>query len=318
MMTPFPKVEASPATIDAIVARLALGTRTAAPLAHRGTSHTVYLLDDTFVLRIPRNHPVSITSVGFEAIAVPAARAAGVHTPALIAVDDTLELLPVPYTIYERVHGISLDQLDLAPEAIPNTWRRLGQDLARLHSGVAREGLMARIPADEADLDPRPWLAELAAAGFIPPAPAAYLHVWLEQLAPLALRALPRCFCHGDMNISNVLVHPQSHAYLALIDWAGVMWGDGAWDLAVVSLRAVPWLLEGYRTIAPMPGEATAEARILWHHLRMGLYGLRRAPEHGQLWATQRLERLLAGMQVFLATPCAQWLGELVRFQRGQ
>jgi len=309
-MTAFPKVEVSPATIDAIVAHLALGTRTATPLAHRGTSHTIYLLDDAFVLRIPANHPACISSVRLEAIAVPVARAAGVHTPALIAVDETLGLLPVPYAIYERVHGISLDQLDLAPDAIPDVWRQIGQDLARLHSGIVRAGPLAQIPVDEADRDPRPWLSEIAAAGFIPQDAVAYLEAWLEQLAPLALKPPLLSFCHGDMNVSNVLVDPQSRAYLALIDWASV-WTDSAWDFAVVSLRAVPCLLEGYRSIAPMPEDATAEARILWHHLRMGLYGMRRAPQLGQPWATRRLERLLAGMRAFLAAPCAQWLAKL-------
>jgi hypothetical protein len=33
---------------------------------------------------------------------VPAARVAGVRTPALIVFDDSLDLLPVPYAIYER------------------------------------------------------------------------------------------------------------------------------------------------------------------------------------------------------------------------
>ena len=88
---------------------------------------------------------------------------------------------------------------------------------------AAREGPLAQIPVDEADRDPRPWLAEIAAAGFIPQDAVAYLQAWLEQLAPLALNPPSLSFCHGDMNVSNVLVDPQSRAYLALIEWTGVV-----------------------------------------------------------------------------------------------
>ena len=54
---------------------------------------------------------------------MPAARAAGVRTPALVAFDDSLQLLPVPYAIYERVRGETLGALDLGPEDTPRAWQ---------------------------------------------------------------------------------------------------------------------------------------------------------------------------------------------------
>jgi aminoglycoside phosphotransferase (APT) family kinase protein len=307
----FPEIAVSAATIRAIVARFALGTRKATPFVHSGTSHTIFMLDDAFVLRIPRNHPACISAVAIAAIAVPAARAAGVHTPELIAVDETLELLPVPYTIYERVYGVALEHISREPETTPDVWRRLGEDLARLHGGVPANGPVTKIAAATDDLDPRPWLQEIAAADVCAFGVIDYFETWLERLAPIALIPPSYSFCHGDVNIGNILIDLNTHAYLALIDWAGVFWGDRAYDFAVVSLSAVPWILEGYRTVTPLEADATIEARILWQHLRIGLYGMRSAPQRGEVWATQRLDRLLAGIGVFLTAPCAQWLADL-------
>jgi aminoglycoside phosphotransferase (APT) family kinase protein len=142
----------------------------------------------------------------------------------------------------------------------------------------------------------------------IAPAAIDYFEAWLERLAPLALVPPSRWFCHGDVNRGNILIDLHTRSYLALIDWAGVSWGDRAYDFAVVSLAVVPWILEGYRTVAPLEAGSAIEARILWQHLRIGLYGMRRAPQYGQEWATQRLDRLLAGIRLFLAAPCAQSL----------
>jgi aminoglycoside phosphotransferase (APT) family kinase protein len=235
----FPEVMVSAATIRAIVARFALGTRKATPFVHSGTSHVIFMLDDTFVLRIPRNHPACISSVAIEAIAVPAARAAGVHTPELIAVDATLELLPVPYAIYEQVHGVALEHIGSESDTTPDVWRRLGQDLARLHGGVRANGPVTEIAAATEDLDPRPWLQEIAAADIIAPGTIDYFEAWLDRLAPIALIPPSYSFCHGDVNRGNILIDRDTRAYLALIDWAGVFWGDRAYDFAVVSLSVV-------------------------------------------------------------------------------
>jgi aminoglycoside phosphotransferase (APT) family kinase protein len=307
----FPEVAVSAATIRAIVARFALGTHEATPFVHSGTSHTIFMLDDAFVLRIPRNHPAGIASVAIEAIAVSVARAAGVHTPELIAVDESLDLLPVPYAIYERVHGVALEHVATEPATPPDVWRGLGQDLARLHGGVRATEPATKITADTEDLDPRLWLQEIAATGMIAFRAIDYFETWLERLAPIALIPPSYWFCHGDVNRGNILIDLNTRSYLALIDWAGVFWGDRAYDFAVVSLSEVPWILEGYRTITPLEADATIEARILWQHLRIGLYGMRSAPQRGEEWATQRLDRLLAGIGLFLKAPCAQWLADL-------
>src|SRR5919199_1380157 len=81
------------------------------PLTQTGMINTVYALGRDYVLRVPRNHPGHVAQLLRERAAVPAARAAGVRTPALIAFDDSGEILPVPYAIYERVAGTPFELL---------------------------------------------------------------------------------------------------------------------------------------------------------------------------------------------------------------
>src|SRR5215472_8964636 len=96
-------------------------------LPHIGITNKLYGLGDHLMLRIPRNHPHIISLAHKEAKVVPAARAAGVHTPAILLFDDSCTLLPVPYTLYERVLGETLGLLDLEPEATPEVWRALAE-----------------------------------------------------------------------------------------------------------------------------------------------------------------------------------------------
>jgi hypothetical protein len=48
------------------------------------------------------------------------------------------------------------------------------------------------------------------------------------------------------------MVSVASREYLALLDWGSAGCGDVAWGFAGVPLRAAPWLLAGYRAVAPL------------------------------------------------------------------
>jgi hypothetical protein len=61
-------------------------------------------------------------------------------------------------------------------------------------------------------------------------------------------------------------------------------------------------MLEGYRAVVPLPSDATAEARILWHHLLFAIFGLHCVPIQKRSWIEQRLVRLRAGIQDFLSS----------------
>src|SRR5262249_31145996 len=142
----FPKVSAR--VLQAVSDYHGLGTRRFSRLPEIGIFNAVYALGDDLVLRIPRIHPAFVSAARKESVASPAARAVGVRTPALIAFDDTLNLLPVPYTIYERVHGATLGLLDHEPTDTPDMWREIGRDLARLHTCVADTGAVAEIAGE--------------------------------------------------------------------------------------------------------------------------------------------------------------------------
>src|SRR5688572_13851756 len=89
------------------------------PLAQTGMINAVYAFGPNLVLRVPRNHPGHVAQLQRERAAVPAARAAGVRTPTLVAFDDSREILPVPYAIYERVAGTPFELLGLDVRAAP-------------------------------------------------------------------------------------------------------------------------------------------------------------------------------------------------------
>jgi len=272
-----------------------------------GIFNTIFFLGDDFVLRIPRNHPNFIAATRKEAIAAPAAYRAGVRTPQLVAFDDTLTLLPVPYTIYQRVHGQKLGLLNLELTATPQVWRELGHDLAMLHLGV-REDALTRLVGTPEDLpDPHFWVEQLATRGYFTQVEANWFTRWLDRLAPAIQVSIPKRFLHGDTQATNIMVHAQSLEYMAVLDWGNSGWGDPAWDFAGIPLRVAPFLLEGYRTVTPLDSDESAEARILWRHLHLALFLLQREPQPNRSWAEQPTAMFIDIARFFLEDPGERW-----------
>lgn len=298
----FPEVTTE--VLQEISRRHGLGANAFSLLPQVGIFNLIYALGEDFVLRVPRDHPISASDAYKESVAVPAAREAGVRTPRIVAFDDSLDLLPVPYTVYERVRGETLGLLPQDPAKTPEVWRELGHDLALLHSGVRKDGPAAGLEMDEMP-DPRPWPDELAEEGYFTATEARWLTGWMEHLAPAALAPVPGRFLHGDSQATNVMVREGTLEYLAVLDWGSSGWGDPAWDFAGVPLRVVPSMLEGYRAAAPTDHDV--EARILWRHLQLSLYLLRRDPQPGRSWAERPLGMLLDVMRFLLDSPGPEW-----------
>jgi aminoglycoside phosphotransferase (APT) family kinase protein len=305
----FPKV--STRVLHDICEHHGLGIHTFSRLPEIGIFNAIYALGDDLILRIPRSHLAFTAAARKESLAAPAARAAGIRTPALIIFDDTLDLLPVPFTIYERVHGATLGLLDCEPEDTPDVWREIGRDLALLHSRVADTGAIADI-AGELLPDPRLLLDEIAQEGYVTAMEARWLTGWLDRLAAAALAPMPRRFLHGDLQTTNIMVRGDSLEYLALLDWGSAGWGDPAWDFAGVPLRAAPWLLAGHREVTLLDNDETAEARVLWRHLQLALLVLRRGPLPGRSWAERPLAMLLEIMRFMIESPIGVWRDLLV------
>ena len=300
----FPPVSAE--TLKAIGERHGLEAGDITPWKDTGIFNAIYLFGGEHVLRIPRDAPPFVAAIRKESAAVPAALAAGVRTPRLTAFDDSLELLPVPYAIYERVPGEALGELDLGPADTPGVWREVGRDLARLHEGVGEDEAVAGFECESLP-DPRSMPDELASTGYFTSEEARWLSGWLDLLAPFALAPLPQRFRHGDLQTTNVMVSPDTPTYLALIDWGACGWGDAAHDFAGIPLRAAPFMLTGYREVAPLPEDDTAEARILWRHLQIALFLLGRDPQPGLSWAERPAAMLVEILRFFLGSPGKPW-----------
>jgi aminoglycoside phosphotransferase (APT) family kinase protein len=263
-------------------------------------------MGDHYILRIPRNHPAHIEALYREAVAVPAARRAGVRTPALVVFDDICDLLPVPYAIYERVRGYALASLGLEPQQAEDVWRELGRDLARVHA-VKVGDLTSTLPVQEVLPDPRELVETRSTDGWYTSQEAGWLHAWLDRLASMTLSAACSRVLHGDSQATNVMVNTNPLSYLAVMDWGAAALGDPANDFAGVPLRAAPFMLNGHRELAALDDDDYAEARILWRHLQLGLFTLPRGAVPGRSWAERPLAMLFEILRFFLAEPGGRW-----------
>ena len=302
----FPEVSAD--TLRMIAEQHHFRVHTFARLPSIGVFNAIYLLGEDLVLRLPRNDPWFVAAIKKEAIAVPLARAAGVATPCLVAFDDSCTLLPVPYAVYERVHGEPLEQLGLDPAATPAVYRTLGRELARLHAGVSPDGPVGRLGMPNIPQgDPRPLPEQLAAEGYFSVVEARWLGQWIDRLAPILQEPRAMRFLHGDTQATNILVRPGSFEYLALIDWGGCGWGDPALDFSGMPLRAVPDVLAGYRELAALPDDESAEARILRYHLHFALVLMDNEPQPQRSWGERPLGYILDILRFLIEAPGARW-----------
>ncbi len=301
-------LEVSPDTLRKIAERHHLSVEAFTRLPSNGVFNAIYLLGEGLVLRIPRNHPHYIAALAKEVIAAPAARAAGVRTPELVAFDDSLTLLPVPYAIYERVHGVPFESCACDPAKTAAVYRELGRDLSRLHAGVSPESAARQVGIPNIpEGDPRLLPAELAAAGYFSPAEALWLEQWLDRLPPILSSPQDCRFLHGDTQATNILVRADTCGYLALIDWGGCGWGDPALDFSGMPLRFVPAALAGYRENGQLPDDENAEGRILVAQLHFALVNLQNGPQLQRSWGERPLGYLLEILHFLLGPPDSRW-----------
>jgi hypothetical protein len=305
-LPPFPRVELE--ILQEIARRH--GERDVRRLPQIGMFNAVYALGHNLILRVPRQHPDFVGATEGEAVASPLAKRAGVRTPALVEYDHSLSLLPVPFLVYERVHGDTLELLGLEPEATPEVWHELGRDYAKLHYGVGRTAENTHLEVLPSE-PPQPLVERLATRGTFTSREAAWLLGMLERLEPAMQQGVSKVFCHGDSQGTNVMVSATTRRYLALIDWGSATWADPAHEPAGLPLRALPYLLEGYRQVALMAGDDAAEARILWWQFRNALTCLERQPPpdlRTLSWVERPLSQLLEIMRFLMSPQGRPWL----------
>lgn len=314
MSTLAPETEVTGEAAAALLQRHGLPAQTPVTrMVSTGIINAVYAVGEHLVLRVPRaKYGEYILK---EARVVPRARAAGVRTPALVAMDDTLDILPVPYALYERVHAATLGLLSREPQEAAHAWRELGRDLGRLHAGIApipwSERPGARAAAERPRRTPQQLIEKEASAnGWLTSMEARWLLAWFERLEPLVeagRETRVARLLHADTQPSNVMVDGETLEYRALIDWGDARWGDVADEFIGPPLRAVPHMLAGHREVLPLDDDETAEARILWGQLRFMVSVLRRgkALEYG--WGERPLPRLVEIVRFFLEDQGSRW-----------
>jgi aminoglycoside phosphotransferase (APT) family kinase protein len=266
-----PKSDLTLEQLHAISEQHQLNVSSFSKMNSTGMANTIYALGEDLILRVPGNHPSAVAQTLTESVAVPVARKLGLQTPALRVFDASLEVLDRPFTIYERVHGNTLGLLDLEPSQIPETYRTVGHELATLHANALElDDPLGKLdhPGYE---QPRATLEQLATGRFLSTSDARWLNTWLDALEPATLEPIKHKFLHNDIHDMNIMVNPEDHSYLAIIDWGNAGWGDPAIEFRIASIQAVPFMLEGYRSVIPLEHEETAEARILWDQLGLAL-----------------------------------------------
>ncbi|WP_019587188.1 phosphotransferase family protein [Deinococcus apachensis] len=301
----------TPERLEALLARHGLAGYALVRLSNVGIFNAIFAVGDSLILRVPRQHPAFVEAALKEARAVNIVRALGVRTPALVAFDDALDVLPVPYGLYERVPGQPLEQLRLSPLETPEAYREVGRDLARLHSVVGRTGPLAQLTPEELP-PPDAWPDELAGQGYVGTSEARWLSSWINHLKQRGADATPDLvFRHGDLQATNIMVDP-SGAYVALLDWGACGWGDAAHDFAGVPLRAAPLMLQGYRAERDVPDDGSFEARVVFRQLQIALFLLRRSPQPDKSWAERPLGMMLDLLQSLATSPDERWRSALL------
>jgi aminoglycoside phosphotransferase (APT) family kinase protein len=279
--------------VDAVIARHRLDVHgdDTRPLPGIGTVNRAVALGQRYVLRIPK--PSGAAETRTESVAAPAAKAAGLATPALLVYDDDCDIFKVPYTVYERVEGENFGLFDLESGASAQIYRSIGRQLATLHQVVQHcpdpRGYLARpLRADPEDL-----LEHLGSEAFLGRLNIAWLGRVIARLRPAVAEAAPhRRFLHNDLLATNILVREGKLA--AIIDWNAAGWGDPALEFWAFPSRIFPCVLEGYQQVARIDGAETLPERILWDHLCLALESVLAPTEKGNLsWGTPPFARLI-------------------------
>ncbi len=236
------------------------------PLDATGVANRIYATKDV-VIRVAREHPEALRDARTESIAAPVAYEAGLLTPRLLIFDDSRDLLDRPYSIWQRVHGETLGLISSDPHSMPNTWRQVGHQMALLHVNVKQfEDPKKYLHEPERELNLKSFLEKLVSTDHFCKDIAKDISTLIAELHPTILEESKICFLHSDVKGMNIMC-TRGDELLALIDWGDAGWGDPTFDFAQIPLLVIPYVLEGYREVAPDFLGGTLKERIVWDKL---------------------------------------------------
>lgn len=241
------------------------------PLHATGVANRIYATRDV-VIRVAQEHPEALRDAKTESVAAPVAYAAGVLTPRLLVFDDSKELLDGPYSVWERVNGETLGLLSSNPRSMPHTWHQVGHQLALLHVRVSQcDDPKGYLHEPQRSMNLKSLLDKLASTGRICRYLEKEISLLIHKLQAAVREEAKRCFLHSDISAMNIMC-TRSDKLLALIDWGDAGWGDPTFEFARIPLLAIPYVLEGYREVAPdLLDGTTLKERIIWDKLDYAL-----------------------------------------------
>jgi hypothetical protein len=125
--------------MDAFIKKILIKNKIDEPyikLKTQGVANEIYATP-SFILRIPTEHPEAIFDALTESVAAPVAKANGIKTPELIYFDDSFSISDKTYSIWERVDGLTLGEVENYLD-FHNTWREIGFEIGKIHTGVCQ------------------------------------------------------------------------------------------------------------------------------------------------------------------------------------
>jgi aminoglycoside phosphotransferase (APT) family kinase protein len=198
-----------------------------------GWGFDVYLLDDRYIARFPRNASIARDIDADESIHRFAnSLSLPFSTPTVVARAEGGSRFPHRFLVYTYVQGISWERwVRPSPAELAGD---LGLALTRIHSASVHEAIKAGVPdPDQGDA------------------------------------SRPRCFTHGDFGGGNIILHPETGRLAGVIDWGNSQIGDPATDFVWLALdRGWPFtrdVLGAYRL--PTRDDFLEDIRVSAHAL---------------------------------------------------
>lgn len=209
-----------------------------------GIANEIYATPN-FILRIPTDHPEAKSDAYTESVAAPLAKSNGIKTPKLICFDDSYTMLNKTYSIWERIHGFTLGEIDNNLQYY-NTWKEIGFELGKLHTSIKSFD----DPKGWLDSPDRDYTKDMLIQGLLSNhRESSYLLELIENKYTDSTFSYHKCFVHGDTNKFNFLC-TKNDQLLSIIDWGDSGWGDPVIDFYMIPIEILHKVLEGYGELA--------------------------------------------------------------------
>ncbi|GAE87984.1 phosphotransferase family protein [Acetivibrio straminisolvens] len=209
-----------------------------------GIANEIYATEN-YIIRIPTDHPDAISDAFTESVAAPLAKSNGIKTPELICFDDSYTILNKTYSIWERVYGFTLGEMENYLNYY-NTWRKIGFELGKIHVNIKH----FEDPKGWLDNPDRDYTKDMIIQGLNDTgSKSSYLLNLIQNKYKDEVFTYKKCFVHGDTNPFNFLC-TEDDRLLSVIDWGDAGLADPAIDFYMIPIEVLDVVLDGYSEVA--------------------------------------------------------------------